>query len=78
MEMVHILLLFTRAVGDGDWDLHLHAFQCMLPYFMRYNQANYARWGTIYLNEMYQLPVAVKQEFEAGNFVVKRSSHHFN
>ena len=45
---------------------------------MYYNHINYARWGTIYLKEMHQLPQEVKQEFEAGNFVVKRSSLHFN
>jgi len=50
----------------------------MLPYFMKYNLTNYARWGTIYLNEIHQLPGAVKQEFEAGNFVVKCSAHRFN
>ena len=71
MQMVHILLLYTRAQRDGIWDLHLHAFQSMLPHFMRYNQTNYARWGTIYLNEMHQLPTEVKTEFEAGNWVVK-------
>jgi len=27
---------------------------------------------------MHQLPGAVKQEFEAGNFVVKHSVHRFN
>ena len=78
MQMVRILLLFTRAQRDGIWDLHLYAFQQMLPYFMYYNHINYARWGTIYLKEMHQLPQEVKQEFEAGNFVVKRSSLHFN
>jgi len=43
-----------------------------------YNHVNYACWGTIYLNEMHQLPQEVKKEFEAGNFVVKRSSLRFN
>lgn len=78
MQMVYILLLFTRAQRDGIWDLHLCAFQRMLPYFIRYNHINYARWGTIYLNEMHQLPQHVKKEFEAGNFAVKRSLHCFN
>lgn len=54
MKMVHILLFFIRAERDGIWDLHLCAFQQMLPYFMRYNHINYAWWGTIYLNEMHQ------------------------
>jgi hypothetical protein len=78
MQMVQILLLFTRAQRDGIWELHLSAFQSMLPYFMRYNHTNYARWGTVYLNEMHQLPPEVKSEFDAGNFVVKRTPHRFN
>ena len=73
MQMVQILLLFTRAQRDGIWELHLSAFRSMLPYFMRYNHTNYARWGTVYLNEMYQLPPEVKKEFDAGNFVIKRT-----
>ena len=78
IQMVQILLLFTRAHRDGNWELHLYAFQAMLPYFMRYNHTNYARWGTIYISEMHHLPPDVLQEFQSGNFVVKRSSHQFN
>ena len=31
MQMVQILLLFTRAQRDGIWELHISAFQSMLP-----------------------------------------------
>ena len=34
MQMVQILLLFTRAQIDGIWELHLSVFRSMLPYFM--------------------------------------------
>ena len=50
----------------------------MLPYFMRYDHTNYIRWGTIYINEMHRLPPEVKREFDAGNFVVKRTNQRFN
>lgn len=40
-QMVQILILFTRARRDGIWELHLSAFQSMLPYFMRCNHTNY-------------------------------------
>jgi hypothetical protein len=78
MEMVTILLMFTRAQRQGDWNLHLYSFRCMLPYFMRYDHYNYSRWGSIYLAEMHQLPAEVLSEFQQGNFVVKRSSLKFN
>ena len=76
--MVEILLNFTRANRDGDWNLHLQAFTAMLPYFTTYDHVNYAWWGTLYISEMNQLPEEVKKEFEAGNFVVKRSQSKFN
>ena len=31
MEMVGILLMYTRAQRDGLWYLHLYAFRKMLP-----------------------------------------------
>jgi len=78
IEMIGVLLIFTWAQRDGNWLLRLQAFKSMLPYFYWYNQTNYAHWGVIYLHEMNQLPQEVKEEFKAGNFVVKCSPHRFN
>ena len=78
MDMVAILLQYTRAQRDGIWELHLYSFILMLPYFKRYDHLNYARWGPVYLVEMHQLPEPVLSEFKRGNFVVKRSAHKFS
>ena len=75
MDMVAILLQYTRAQRDGIWELHLYSFSLMLPYFKRYDQLNYVRWGPVYLVEMHQLPEPVLSEFKRGNSVVKRSAH---
>eukprot|EP00112_Aurelia_sp_Birch-Aquarium-sp1_P026470 Seg940.1 transcript_id=Seg940.1/GoldUCD/mRNA.D3Y31 product="hypothetical protein" protein_id=Seg940.1/GoldUCD/D3Y31 len=78
MEMVSILLMFTRAQREGNWDLYIASFVRMVPFFYRYDHQNYARWGTIYIAEMKQLPDEVKEEFAKGNFVVKCSATKFN
>lgn len=78
IQMVELLLLFTSAQRDGLWQLHLQSFTSMLPYFFRYNHTNYARWGTVYVSEMHNLPAEVEAEFDQGNFVVKRSDRQFN
>ena len=78
MRMVHILLLFTRAHRECLWQLHLHTFQQMLPFVMWYNHHNYAKWGTVYLSEMHELPEEVNAEFERGNLLVKWSPQPFN
>lgn len=64
MQMVEILLLFTRAQRDGLWRFLWQSFTSMLPYFFRYNHINYARWGTVYISEMHNLPAEVEAEFE--------------
>lgn len=78
LSMVSVLLKFTRAQRDGQWDLYLDALRAMLPYFQRYDHINYARWGPVYLSEMKQLPEEVEREFRQGNFVVKGSDKLFN
>ena len=78
LELVSILLLFTRASRDGHWELHLSTFKRMLPYFFRYDHTNYAKWGTVYLAEMNMLPQQVLSEFREGNFVVKVGHGKFN
>ena len=55
MDKVSILLQYTRAQSDGIWELHLHSFNLMLPYFKRYDHLNYARWVPVYLAEMIDL-----------------------
>ena len=47
MELVAILLRFTRAQRDGLWDLYLSPFRSMLPYFMKNDHPNYARWSLV-------------------------------
>ncbi|CAG9760246.1 unnamed protein product [Ceutorhynchus assimilis] len=62
----------------GDWTLHLQSFNKMLPLFFTYDHTNYARWGSIYLLDMLNLPQYVKEKFESGQFVVKRLPGSFN
>jgi hypothetical protein len=71
MEMVSILLMFTNAQRNGCWGLYMHSFSLMMPYFFRYDHFNYARWRSVFITEMDQLPTEVLNEFNSGNFVVK-------
>ena len=78
MDMVAILLQYTRAQRDGIWELHLYSFSLMWHYFKRYDHLNYARWGPVYLVEMHQFPEPVLSEFKRGSCVVKKSAHEFS
>ena len=48
---------------------------------MLYDHVNYARWGVVYLLDMFQLENTapeVHAEFIAGNFIVTETAGSFN
>lgn len=67
VDMVCILLLFTKAQSDGIWEFHLYVFKRMLLFFYQYDPTNYALWLSLYLKEMNQIPLEVFEEFHAAN-----------
>ena len=81
MQLVSILLAFTRAIRVGDWHLYLSSFAEMMPWFARYDHTHYTRWGAVFLADMHQLEKnapEVHRGFLNGDFVVKESVHYFN
>ena len=48
MHMVSILLRFTRAIREGDWELYLSSFSEMLPWVSAFDHVNYTRWGILF------------------------------
>lgn len=79
IEMVELLLHFIRATREGDWVLHLACVRDMLPWFFAYDHTNYARYGTVYWEEMMSLqqthPAAYNM-LESGDFGVQRNNTH--
>ena len=43
MKLVSILLRFTRAIREGNWELPLLSFSEMLPWFVAFDHVNYTR-----------------------------------
>ena len=81
MDLVSILLRFTRAARDGNWALYLSSFAEMLPWFALYDHVHYTRWGTVFLADMKQLHEVAPEVYEGfteGDFVVKETKHNFN
>lgn len=77
MDMVTVLLQYTREQREATWDLNFHSFSLMLPYFKRYGHLNYAQWGPVYLLDE-SASRTILSEFQKGHFVVKRLAHKFS
>ena len=81
MHLVFIVLTFTRALREGDWELYLSSFAEMLPWFAAFDHVNYTRWGIIHLADMKLLPETapeVHRGFQRGDFVTKETCKTFN
>ena len=56
MELVLLLLRFTRAFRSGNWELYLTSIAEMVPWFALYDHTHYTRWATVFLADTKQLP----------------------
>jgi len=43
IEMVRLAKDIVRADREGDWHLHLHSVEAVLPYFAVFDSSNYLR-----------------------------------
>ena len=81
MDLVSILLAFTRALRCGDWKLYMSAFKSMMPWFAAYDHTHYTRWGAVFIADMENLAQTaprVYQGFLDGDFVAREAKHSFN
>jgi hypothetical protein len=78
IKPVLIMLEFVRAEREGDWPLHLHAVEEMLPYFFASSHVNYARYGLYYLRSMQRLHPTLLKKFMAGEHVMRHQDGFWN
>ena len=81
IKMVQILLDYIKSIRTGDWDLHLQASERMLAWFHAYDRVNYSRHFTYNWAAQQKLRdkhPEIYQEFQSGNFSVKRTAGSFN
>ena len=77
IDMVeNIILGLLRGSREGNWNLHLNAVGCMIPWCFAYDKVNYARYLSAYYAEMTNLSEKkpdVYDAFQAGQFSVQMS-----
>lgn len=56
MDKVWLMLQFQRATKENNLDLHLASLQQMCSLFFSYDHPNYARYTTVYLLTLLNLP----------------------
>ena len=54
--MIELLRNLIHADREGNWMLHMHTVQQLLPFFAAFDSTNYLRWCAVYLEDMRRLP----------------------
>ena len=78
LEMTELLLNTMYSIRNGDWELLLICIRNKIPYTFAYDNINYARYLTVMLGDMLQLPYSfpgIYEEFMRGNFAAQLSDN---
>lgn len=77
LHMVSLLKSFIEAERSGNWQLHLHTLQRMLPFFHATGDYLYAKSAHLYLQDMYNLKERMDgheyEKFVNGGFTIRRT-----
>ena len=79
VDMVEIFLGLAQASREGDWMMHLHFIEAMLPWCFAYDKQNYARYLSVYYGQMTQLQEKhpyVHSFMQHGGFSVQIGHHN--
>ena len=77
MDFASIVRMLIRAERTGDWKLHLHATELMLPFFAAAGHNNYPKAVLLYLQDCQNLCDCLKSKYEKGLFTIWRKDKLF-
>src|SRR6218665_3895328 len=81
-EFENTVLLFVRSFRESNFGLYLDAMISLIPWFFALDRTNYARWLSVHIRDMVDLPNAnireVFNHFNLGKFTVKKTSSKFS
>lgn len=75
------ILLFVQSLRESNYTLYVQALTELVPWFFALDHTHYARWISVSLSDLSQLPSKhpdIVQQFESGNFTVKRTARAFS
>ncbi|KMQ89802.1 hypothetical protein RF55_10523 [Lasius niger] len=80
LKMIQLIQDSVRADREGNWKLHIETVGKAQPLFHALDRSNYARWCSVYFNDMLMLPEThpqVYEEFISGQYSVKQRGSSF-
>ena len=76
-----LILMFIQSERERDYTLYAQVLKSIIKYIFAFNHYNYARWFTIYVDDLMELELVctnVYKEFCSGNFVIRKTINPFS
>ena len=67
-----------RCIKTNDVQGYIHSFQAVLEVFFALNRPNYARWGTLFLQELRKAGPEFREILERGAFTIRRTKKNYS
>ena len=73
-----MILTFERSHRETNFRLYIEILEKLVPLFFALNHTNYARWASVYLQDLWHLPESVSEAFEHKHWVISKSKRKFS
>ena len=73
--------MFIRSIRESNFDLFVRCVETILPWTFSLDHINYARWMSVFLEDLKSLPLnkqAAFQEFCKGKFTISKTNRKFS
>lgn len=81
LNLETLLLSFVRSLRERNYTLFKECLKLMLPWFFLMDHIHYARWLSVHLKDLEELPIHspdTHAEFSRGNFAIQKSCNPFS
>ena len=81
MDLELSVLTFVRSLRTSNFHLYVQTLEELLPWFFLLDHYHYARWLSVHLRDMKELPTTapeIAQAFAAGKFTVQKTDNVFS
>lgn len=81
LDLECLLFSFIRSQREGNYKLYVESLQAMIPYMFVMDHYHYARWLSVHVSDLQELPsdaMDVHRAFLDGNFVTQKSTRKFS
>ena len=78
MELESLLFQFVKSLRSADFELFLSSLESIVPWMFALDHTHYARWLSVFVEDLNHLNPSLREAFMDGKFVVRKTDRQFS